>query len=162
MSVPPPLFDRALHRLRLDRAAGRYSQADFLKARVAADMVERLEAIMRSFPVAVDLGARSGLFAVALAQSPASERVGLLIETDLSAAMLMGRSIVSVPTMAMAGSFAAKKNVPTSFGAFPTDTGLFVALLVGVIVIIGGLTFFPALALGPIVEHFALLHGDRF
>lgn len=91
MSPPPPLFDRALHRLRLDRAAGRYSQADFLKARAAADVVERLEAILRDFPMAVDLGARSGLFAVALAQSPASERVGLLIETDLSAAMLMGR-----------------------------------------------------------------------
>jgi len=96
MSLPPRLFDRALHRLRLDRAAGRYGQADFLKARVAADVVERLEAIMRSFPVAVDLGARSGLFAVALAQSPASERVGVLIETDLSAAMLMGRDALRV------------------------------------------------------------------
>ena len=91
MSSPPPLFDRALHRLRLDRAAGRYSQADFLKARAAADVVERLEAILRSFPTAVDLGARNSAFAKALAQSPASERVGLLIETDLSAAMLMGR-----------------------------------------------------------------------
>jgi SAM-dependent methyltransferase len=91
MSLPPPLFDRALHRLRLDWAADGYGRADFLKARAAADVVERLEAIMRSFPLAVDLGARSGLFAVALAQSPASEQVGLLIETDLSAAMLMGR-----------------------------------------------------------------------
>jgi SAM-dependent methyltransferase len=91
MSLPPRLFDRALHRLRLDRAAGGYGRADFLKARAAADVVERLEAIMRNFPLAVDLGARSGLFAVALAQSPAGERVGLLIETDLSAAMLMGR-----------------------------------------------------------------------
>ena len=96
MSLPPRLFDRALHRLRLDRAAGRYGQADFLKARVAADVVKRLEAIMRSFPVAVDLGARNGLFAVALAQSPASERVGVLIETDLSAAMLMGRDALRV------------------------------------------------------------------
>ncbi|HVY34435.1 MAG TPA: SAM-dependent methyltransferase, partial [Caulobacteraceae bacterium] len=60
MSPPPPRFDRALHRLRLDRAAGRYSQADFLKARAAADVVERLEAILRDFPLAVDLGARSG------------------------------------------------------------------------------------------------------
>jgi SAM-dependent methyltransferase len=96
MNLPPLLFDRALHRLRLDRAASRYGQADFLKARIAADVVERLEAIMRSFPVAVDLGARSGLFAVALAQSPAGERVGLLIETDLSAAMLMGREATRV------------------------------------------------------------------
>jgi SAM-dependent methyltransferase len=91
MSTPPRLFDRALHRLRLDRAAPRYGQADFLKARAAADVTERLEVIMRSFPLAVDLGARTGAFARALAQSPARERVGLLIETDLSARMLAGR-----------------------------------------------------------------------
>ncbi|MDB5395199.1 MAG: potassium-transporting ATPase, subunit [Rhodospirillales bacterium] len=77
----------------------------------------------------------------------------------LAATMLMGRFIVIVPILAIAGSFAAKKTVPTSYGAFPTDTGLFVALLIAVIVIIGGLTFFPALALGPIVEHFALSAG---
>jgi K+-transporting ATPase ATPase A chain len=80
----------------------------------------------------------------------------------LAATMLMGRFVVIVPILAIAGSFAAKKTIPPSYGAFPTDTGLFVALLIGVIVIIGGLTFFPALALGPIVEHFALLHGGRF
>jgi SAM-dependent methyltransferase len=88
MSSPPRLFDRALHRRRLDRAAPRYGEADFLKARACADMVERLEAIMRSFTVAVDLGARSGAFAKALAQSDARERVGLLIEADMSARML--------------------------------------------------------------------------
>lgn len=92
MSSPPRLFDRALHRLRLDRAAPRYGQADFLKARAAADVAERLEPIMRSFPLAVDLGARNGAFARALAASPARERVGLLIETDLSARMLAGRA----------------------------------------------------------------------
>ncbi|HUO23910.1 MAG TPA: methyltransferase domain-containing protein [Caulobacteraceae bacterium] len=92
MSAPPRLFDRALHRLRLDRAASTFGHADFLKARAAADMVERLEAIMRSFPVAVDLGARKGTFAAALAQSSAAERVGLLIEADLSGRMLRGRS----------------------------------------------------------------------
>jgi hypothetical protein len=59
MTNPPPLFDRALHRLRLDRAAPLYGSAGFLKARAAADAVERLEAIMRSFPLAVDLGAGS-------------------------------------------------------------------------------------------------------
>jgi K+-transporting ATPase ATPase A chain len=80
----------------------------------------------------------------------------------LAATMLMGRFIVIIPILAMAGSFAAKKTVPTSYGAFPTDTGLFVALLIGTVVIIGGLTFFPALALGPIVEHYALQAGDRF
>ena len=91
MSAPPRLFDRALHRIRLDRAAPGYGAADFLKARAAADAVERLEAIMRSFPLAVDLGARSGVFARALAPSEARDRVGLLIEMDLSARMLAGR-----------------------------------------------------------------------
>jgi K+-transporting ATPase ATPase A chain len=80
----------------------------------------------------------------------------------LAATMLIGRFIVIIPILAIAGSFAAKKTVPHSYGAFPTDTGLFVALLIGTVVIIGGLTFFPALALGPIVEHYALLAGDRF
>jgi K+-transporting ATPase ATPase A chain len=77
----------------------------------------------------------------------------------LAATMLMGRFMVIIPILAIAGSFAAKKTVPTSYGAFPTDTGLFVALLIAVIVTIGGLTFFPALALGPIVEHYALRAG---
>jgi len=80
----------------------------------------------------------------------------------LAATMLMGRFVVIIPILAIAGSFAAKKTVPPSFGAFPTDTGLFVALLIGVVGIIGGLTFFPALALGPIVEHFALKAGIGF
>jgi SAM-dependent methyltransferase len=91
MSAPPRLFDRALHRLRLDRAAPGYGEADFLKRRAAADAVERLETIMRSFPLAVDLGARNGAFAAALAQSDAKARVGALIETDLSRRMLSGR-----------------------------------------------------------------------
>jgi len=91
MSAPPRLFDRALHRQRLDRAAPGYGAADFLKARAAADAVERLESIMRSFPLAVDLGARNGAFAAALAQSEARARVGALIEADLSARMLAGR-----------------------------------------------------------------------
>jgi len=86
MSGPAPLFDRVLHRRRLDRAAPGY--ADFLKRRAADDMVFRLEAIMRRFPVAVDLGARNGAFARALAASEAREKIDLLIETDLSAPML--------------------------------------------------------------------------
>ena len=92
MNAPPRLFDRTLHRLRLDRAAPGYGAADFLKARAAADAVERLEAIMRTFPLAVDLGARNGAFAAALASSEATSKVGALIETDLSARMLAGRS----------------------------------------------------------------------
>jgi K+-transporting ATPase ATPase A chain len=76
--------------------------------------------------------------------------------------MLIGRFVVIIPILAIAGSFAAKKTVPTSYGTFPTDSSLFVALLAAVIVIIGGLTFFPALALGPIVEHLVLQVGGRF
>jgi SAM-dependent methyltransferase len=91
MSGPPRLFDRALHRKRLDRAARGFAGADFLKRRAAQDTVERLEAIMREFPVAVDLSARTGAFREALAASDAAPRVGLLIEADLSAAMLAGR-----------------------------------------------------------------------
>jgi K+-transporting ATPase ATPase A chain len=71
-------------------------------------------------------------------------------------AMLIGRYMVIVPMMAVAGSLVAKKIVPASAGTFPTHGGLFVGLLVGVIVIVGGLSFFPALALGPVVEHLAM------
>ncbi len=70
--------------------------------------------------------------------------------------MLVGRYFVIAPMMAIAGSLAAKKIVPPSAGTFPTHGALFVGLLIGVILIVGGLTFFPALALGPIAEHFAL------
>ncbi len=91
MNAPPPLFDRALHRRRLDRAAAGFSAAGFLKQRAAKDAVERLEAIMREFPLAVDLGARDGAFAAALAVSDAKSRVCHLIETDLSGAMLARR-----------------------------------------------------------------------
>jgi len=72
-------------------------------------------------------------------------------------AMLIGRYFVIIPAMAIAGSLVGKKIVPASQGTFPTHGGLFVGLLIGVILIVGGLTFFPALALGPIVEHFAML-----
>ena len=70
--------------------------------------------------------------------------------------MFIGRFFVIIPAMAIAGSLAAKKTVPASSGTFPTTGGLFVGLLVGVILIIGGLTFFPALALGPVVEQLAM------
>ena len=91
MSAPPILFDRSLHRRRLDRAVQGFSAAGFLKARAAEDAVMRLEAIMRSFPRAVDLGARDGAFARALAGSDAREKIGLLVEADLSARMLADR-----------------------------------------------------------------------
>jgi potassium-transporting ATPase potassium-binding subunit len=77
-------------------------------------------------------------------------------------AMFVGRFWMIIPAMAIAGSLAAKKTVPASAGTFPTTGALFVGLLVGVIVIIGGLTFFPALSLGPIVEHLAMLAKTTF
>jgi len=77
-------------------------------------------------------------------------------------AMFIGRFWMIIPAMAIAGSLAAKKTVPPSLGTFPTTGGLFVGLLVGVILIMGGLTFFPALALGPIVEHLAMQTGAMF
>ncbi len=94
MSGPPRLFDRALHRRRLARAAKGY--AGFLKSRAAEDLVQRLEAIRRDFPVAVDLGARDGAFGRALSESDAASKVSLLVETDLSEAMLAGRGSARV------------------------------------------------------------------
>ena len=77
-------------------------------------------------------------------------------------AMFVGRFWMIIPAMAIAGSLAAKKSVPASSGTFPTTGGLFVGLVIGVILIVGGLTFFPALALGPIVEHLAMTAGQLF
>jgi K+-transporting ATPase ATPase A chain len=77
-------------------------------------------------------------------------------------AMFVGRFWMIVPAMAIAGSLAQKKTIAASAGTFPTTGGLFVGLLVGVILIVGGLTFFPALALGPIVEHLAMQAGTLF
>lgn len=80
----------------------------------------------------------------------------------LASSMLVGRFFMIVPAMALAGSLAAKKSIPASAGTFPTTGGLFVGLVVGVILIVGGLTFFPALALGPIAEHFAMTSNALF
>ncbi len=80
----------------------------------------------------------------------------------LASSMLVGRFFMIVPAMALAGSLAGKKSIPPSAGTLPTTGGLFVGLVVGVILIIGGLTFFPALALGPIVEHLAMNAGNLF
>lgn len=82
--------------------------------------------------------------------------------TTLGISMLLGRFAYVVPVMAIAGSLAAKVRVPASAGTFPTDSPLFVGLLIGIILILGGLQFFSALALGPIVEHFAMLAGQTF
>ncbi|MDB5618056.1 potassium-transporting ATPase subunit KdpA [Tardiphaga sp.] len=80
----------------------------------------------------------------------------------LASSMFVGRFFMIVPAMALAGSLAAKKSIPPSAGTLPTTGGLFVGLVVGVILIIGGLTFFPALALGPIVEHLAMTAHTLF
>ena len=80
----------------------------------------------------------------------------------LALAMMIGRFALIVPMLAVAGSLAAKKYTPPSAGTFPTDGGLFIALLVGVVLIVGGLTYFPALALGPVVEHFSMLAGNLY
>jgi K+-transporting ATPase ATPase A chain len=75
------------------------------------------------------------------------------------AAMLLGRFSVLIPILAIAGRFASKKITPPSAGTFPTDGALFVVLLLGVVIIVGALNFFPALSLGPILEHFLLISG---
>ena len=80
----------------------------------------------------------------------------------LGLAMLMGRFGVIIPALAIAGSMAGKKISPPSPGTFPTDGGTFVMLLIGVIIIVGGLTFLPALTLGPVLEHFLTIQGRLF
>lgn len=77
-------------------------------------------------------------------------------------AMLTGRFLVIIPALAIAGSLVAKKAAPQSAGTFPTTGPLFVGLLIGVILVVGGLIFFPALALGPVAEHFAMIKGQMF
>jgi len=77
----------------------------------------------------------------------------------LGLAMLIGRYLMIIPVMAIAGSLVAKKIVPPSVGTFPTHSALFVFLLAGIILIVGGLTFFPVLALGPIVDHLMMTAG---
>ena len=86
----------------------------------------------------------------------------IFYNSTLGVAMIVGRFAIIVPMLAVAGSLAAKRKSAVSLGTFPTDGPLFVGLLVGAILIVGGLTFLPALALGPIAEHFAMLAGTLF
>ena len=76
--------------------------------------------------------------------------------------MLAGRFLMIIPVLAIAGSMVGKKVVPAGPGTFPTDGPLFTVLLVSVVIIVGALTFFPALTLGPIVEHFLARAGRVF
>jgi len=86
----------------------------------------------------------------------------MFYNTTIGLAMFIGRFLMIVPMVAIAGSLAAKKIVPASAGTFPTHGPLFVGLVVGVILIVGGLTYFPALALGPLVEQVAMNAGTLF
>ena len=92
---------------------------------------------------------------------------GLNANTDyynlsLGICMLVGRFMMIIPVLALAGNLAEKKIVPPSAGTFPVTTPLFSALLVGVVLIVGALTFFPALSLGPVLEHLLMLSGKTF
>ena len=80
----------------------------------------------------------------------------------LGVAMWIGRFFMIVPILAIAGSLAAKKYTPETAGSFPTTGPLWVGLLIGIILILGGLTFLPSLALGPIADHLAMIHGQLF
>ena len=82
--------------------------------------------------------------------------------TTLGLAMLVGRFLMIVPILALAGNFAGKRLVPASAGTFKTEGVAFVALLVGTVVLVGALTFLPALAMGPVVEHFLMTAGNLF
>jgi K+-transporting ATPase ATPase A chain len=82
--------------------------------------------------------------------------------TTLAIAMLVGRFLIIIPMLAVAGSLASKKRVPVTSGTLPTHGALFVGLLIGTVVIVGALTFFPALSLSPIVEHLLMQAGRTF
>jgi K+-transporting ATPase ATPase A chain len=78
------------------------------------------------------------------------------MDTTMGLAMLVGRFFLIIPVLGIAGSLAPKQVMPATTGTFPTHTPLFIGLVIGVVLIVAGLTFFPALALGPIVEHLSL------
>ena len=86
----------------------------------------------------------------------------LWYNTTLGIAMLIGRFMMIIPMLAIAGNLARKKTVPASLGTFPVNTALFAVLLISVILIVGALTFFPVLSLSPILEHFQMINGQTF
>jgi K+-transporting ATPase ATPase A chain len=86
----------------------------------------------------------------------------LFYNLTLATSMFVGRFFMIIPAMALAGSLAAKKSIPPSAGTLPTTGPLFIGLVIGVVLIIGGLTFLPALALGPIVEHLSMTANMLF
>ncbi len=86
----------------------------------------------------------------------------LWYNTTIGIAMLVGRFMMIVPMLAIAGNLAAKKSVPITLGTFPVNSALFSILLISVILIVGALTFFPVLSLSPILEHFQMVNGQTF
>ena len=86
----------------------------------------------------------------------------LWYNTALGMAMLVGRFLMIIPVLAIAGNLARKKQIPPSLGTFPVNTPLFTVLLISIILIVGALTFFPALSLSPILEHFQMINGQSF
>ena len=84
------------------------------------------------------------------------------LNTTIGLAMLVGRFLMIVPIMAMAGSLAQKKLIPASTGTFPVSGGTFILLLLGTVLLVGALNFLPVLTLGPVVEHFLMLQGKLF
>jgi potassium-transporting ATPase potassium-binding subunit len=82
--------------------------------------------------------------------------------TSLGIAMLLGRFMMILPMLAIAGNLAGKKQAPATLGTFPVTGPLFTVLLIGVVVIVGALTFFPALSLGPVLEHLLMMAGKTF
>ncbi len=117
-------------------------------------------------------GGPHGLSEMLYAYTSASENngsafAGITVNTPwfdltLALAMLFGRFLFMIPSLAIAGSLATKKVIPTTTGTLPTHGPLFVGLLIATVVVVGALTFFPALALGPIVEHFLMTQGRLF
>ncbi len=86
----------------------------------------------------------------------------LWYNSTLGMAMLIGRFLMIIPMLAIAGNLARKKRIPPSLGTFPVNTTLFAVLLVSIIIILGALTFFPVLSLSPILEHFQMINGQTF
>ncbi len=131
-----------------------------------------ISAVMPSAVASISTAGPHGLSEILYAYTSAAGNNGsafgglsgntLWYNTTLGFAMLLGRFAYAVPVLAIAGSIAAKTRASESKGTFSTDTPLFVGLLIGIILILGGLQFLPALALGPIVEHFAMLSGQTF
>ena len=144
----------------------------FLSMPVGVLICSALSAVLPAALAAVQNRGPHGLSEILYAYSSAtgnngSAFAGFAAATPFHAtlqgiAMLLGRYAFIVPTLAIAGSLGGKPRAPVSAGTFPTDGPLFVCLLIAVILVVGGLTFFPALALGPIAEHLAMLAGRTF